>query len=106
MPFTYQEDVNHILPAELKKMMQEGGLFQLIDVRETIEHEEKNIGGELIPLNEIVAGYERIDKDKPVIIYCKVGVRSHIAIQRLQAKYGFKNLYNLKGGITAYLAES
>lgn len=57
-------------------------------------------------MNEIVAGYERIDKDKPVIIYCKVGVRSQIAIQRLQAKYGFKNLYNLKGGITAYLAES
>ncbi len=105
MPFTYQEDVHHILPAALKKMMQEGRPFQLIDVREEKEHIERNIGGEWIPLNEIITGYELIDQDKPVILYCKVGVRSQIAIQRLQQKFGLKNLYNLKGGITAYLAE-
>jgi rhodanese-related sulfurtransferase len=106
MHVTNQDEVNYILPVELRQLIQEGALFQLIDVRETAEHEEKNIGGELIPLNEIVANHERLCKDRPVIIYCKVGVRSQIAIQRLQAKYGFKNLYNLKGGITAYLVSS
>jgi rhodanese-related sulfurtransferase len=40
--------------------------------------------------------------DKPVIVYCKKGVRSQIAIQRLEDKFGFNNLINLKGGIDAW----
>lgn len=72
--------------------------LQLIDVREPEEHEEFNIGGELIPLGEIVQQVEKIATDKPVIIYCRKGIRSQIAIQRLQEKYPFTNLFNLIGG--------
>ena len=99
------ETVKEITPFELKNMLNEGNDFQLIDVREPSEHEEVNIGGELIPLGDIVSNTDKIVLNKPVIIYCKVGLRSHIAIQRLQEKQGYKNLYNLKGGITAYLLE-
>ena len=76
--------------------------FQLIDVREPDEHSEFNIGGELIPLNEIVQQVEKIATDKPVIIYCRKGIRSQIAIQRLQEKFPLTNLINLIGGTEAW----
>jgi rhodanese-related sulfurtransferase len=76
--------------------------FQLIDVREPYEHEEYNIGGELIPLNEIAQQSDKIATDKPVIIYCRKGIRSQIAIQRLQEKFPFTNLINLIGGTEAW----
>jgi rhodanese-related sulfurtransferase len=45
---------------------------------------------------------EKIPTDKPVIVYCKRGIRSQIAIQRLQEKFGFTNLINLRGGMDAW----
>jgi adenylyltransferase/sulfurtransferase len=76
--------------------------FQLIDVREPDEHSAFNIGGDLIPLGEIALHIERIEKEKPVIIYCRKGIRSQFAIQKLQDKFPFTNLYNLIGGIEAW----
>lgn len=99
-----KEIVKEILPHELKRMIREGDNFQLIDVRESAEREAENIGGDFIPLNELMSNIQKIAIDRPVIFYCKVGLRSHIAIQRLQEKKDLDNLYNLKGGITAYLS--
>jgi len=73
--------------------------IQLVDVREQDEHDAFNIGGELIPLGIITQQIDQIDRGKPVIFYCRKGVRSHIAIQRLQQKYPFENLVNLAGGM-------
>jgi rhodanese-related sulfurtransferase len=74
----------------------------LLDVRELLEHEDFNIGGKLIPLGDLISQAENIPKDKPVIVYCKKGIRSQIAIQRLQEKFDFTNLVNLKGGMDAW----
>ena len=41
----------------------------------------------------------QIPKEKTVVFYCRKGIRSQIAIQRLQDRFGFTNLLNLKGGI-------
>jgi adenylyltransferase/sulfurtransferase len=79
--------------------------FQLIDVRQPEEHDEFNIGGKLIPLEEIVRHIEEISTNKPVIIYCRKGIRSQIAIQRLQEKFKFVNLINLIGGTDAWKKE-
>jgi len=76
--------------------------FQLVDVREPEEHEEFNIGGDLIPLGEIAYQVQKIATDKPVILYCRRGIRSQIAIQRLQEKFPFTNLINLIGGTEAW----
>ena len=73
----------------------------LIDVRELFEHEVNNIGGTLIPLGDIMNRSSGIPKDKPVVLYCQKGIRSQIAIQRLEEKYGFTNLINLQGGLEA-----
>jgi len=87
---------------ELKVKIDNAEYFQLIDVGEPYEHEEFNIGGRLIPLNQIVQQIDKIETDKPVIIYCRKGIRSQVAIQRLQQKFPFTNLYNLIGGTEAW----
>ncbi|HKH61737.1 MAG TPA: rhodanese-like domain-containing protein [Flavitalea sp.] len=97
--------MNQITPAALQEKMDSHQSFQLIDVREPAEHDSYSIGGELIPLGEIMDRKDLIPIDKPVIFYCKIGIRSQIAIQRLQEKYGFTNLYNLQGGIERWKKE-
>ena len=94
--------MNAITAIALKQKIDSAEDFQLIDVREPYEHNDFNIGGELIPLNEIPRQVEKIATDKPVIIYCRKGIRSQIAIQRLQEKFPFTNLINLIGGTQAW----
>lgn len=91
-----------ITAAELQQKLLNKEEIVLIDVRESSEHEAFNIGGALIPLSEIMNAAEAIPRDKPVILYCKMGIRSQIAIQRLSDKYGYSNLINLKGGVEAW----
>lgn len=97
--------MNQMTPGELKKKTDSGERFQLIDVRELPEHNAYNIGGLLIPLGEIIERKDSIRRDIPVILYCKMGIRSQIAIQRLEEKYGFKNLINLQGGVERWKKE-
>ena len=94
--------MNAITAIALKHKIDSAEDFQLIDVRESYEHNDFNIGGELIPLNKIAQQVEKIATDKPVIIYCRKGIRSRIAIQRLQQKFPFTNLLNLIGGTQAW----
>ena len=94
--------MNSITAIELKKKIDKVEDFQLIDVREVDEHSEFNIGGVLIPLHQIAQQVEKIAVDKPVILYCRKGIRSQLAIQRLQEKYPFTNLINLIGGTEAW----
>ena len=94
--------MNSITVIALKQKIDSAEDLQLIDVREPYEHEEFNIGGQLIPLNEIVQHIDKIAADKPVIIYCRKGIRSQVAIQRLQQKFPFTNLINLIGGTEAW----
>ena len=97
--------VKEVTAQELYDLEVSGEPFQLIDVREPHEYDIVNIGAELIPLGSVSANADRIARDKKVIIHCKVGGRSAKAIQELQDKFGFDNLYNLKGGILSYIDE-
>ncbi len=94
--------MNSITAIALKQKIDNAEDIQLIDVREPYEHAEFNIGGELIPLNEITQHMDQISTGKPVIIYCRKGIRSQIAIQRLQERNPFTNLFNLIGGTEAW----
>lgn len=90
---------------ELKQLIDTKADFQLIDVREPHEFDEANINGHLIPLGEVLDRADEISKDKQVVVHCRSGKRSATAIQALEAQMGFTNLYNLKGGILAYIEE-
>ncbi len=94
--------IKNIHAPQLKQLINDHVDFQLIDTREPYEHEAFNIGGTLFPLAEITKHLNEIEKEKPVILYCRAGVRSQIAIQRLMEKYPFNNLYNLVGGMEAW----
>ena len=91
-----------ITVRELKTRMQRGEPLQLIDVREPDEHAAFNIGGELIPLGEIGRQVQAVAADCPVVLYCRKGIRSQFAIQKLEDKFPFSNLYNLIGGMEAW----
>lgn len=91
-----------ITPIELQQLIEIKTVIQLIDVREQYEHLDFNIGGQLIPLNEIGKHIDAINKIEMVVLYCRKGIRSQIAIQKLQEKYPFKNLVNLIGGTEAW----
>ncbi|MFL0169089.1 molybdopterin-synthase adenylyltransferase MoeB [Tenacibaculum maritimum] len=72
--------------------------YHLLDVRETSERKEYHIGGQHIPLGEIIERMKEIPKNKNIVVYCKSGGRSKRAIQALiENKYEGK-LINLKGG--------
>ena len=86
---------------QLQQRINNGEDIQLIDVREQWEHELFNIGGILIPLGSLLENTGQIARNKPVILYCQKGIRSQIAIQRLQQKFNFNNLINLTGGMDA-----
>jgi rhodanese-related sulfurtransferase len=97
--------MKEITAKELKEKMDRKETFQLIDVREQYEHEYSNISGELIPMGQIMNEKDKIQSDKPVVIYCRSGNRSAVVIQALEQRFGFTNLYNLKGGILAWARE-
>lgn len=90
--------MNQISLEEVFQWQQEGKEFQLIDVRRAEERILHNIGGTHIPLDEIIKRSSEIIEET-VVIYCRKGVRSQIAIQRLQEKLPDTAFYNLKGGI-------
>lgn len=97
--------MKEVTVQELKQLKDSGADFQLIDVREEHEFDEANLKGHLIPLGEILDRASEIDKNKKVVVHCRSGKRSATAIQALETQLGYNNLYNLKGGILAYIEE-
>ena len=91
--------------SELKEWKDKGIDFQLIDVREPHEYDICNLDGQLIPLGNLLTEVDTIRKDIPVIIHCRSGARSAAAINELEKRFGYENLYNLTGGILAYAKE-
>lgn len=100
---TPEKQVKEITVQEFYRWQVQGEPFQLIDVREPHEFEAANMGAELIPLATIAEHSGRFSRDRKVVVHCRSGIRSAKAIRELEDKFGFDNLYNLKGGILAYL---
>lgn len=100
-----ERQIKEISATELAAWMEQGEDFQLIDVREKYEYEIVNLGGELLPLGEIETLTARIDRNRKVVVHCKSGGRSAEAIRRLEERFGYTNLYNLRAGIMGYIEE-
>ena len=100
-----EKKLKELTVEEFLKWQESGEDIQVIDVREPAEYEQANIGALLIPLATVASRADEIRRDKKVVVHCKLGGRSAKAINELEEKFGFTNLYNLKGGITAYLQE-
>jgi len=91
-----------ITAAELKSMQDAGDDFLLVDVREPAEWEIIRIpGAVLIPKGELPSKLAELPQDKPVIAYCKTGVRSAEALALLK-NAGFSQAKHVQGGVTAW----
>ncbi len=98
-----EKKIKEINAQQLHEWQVRGDDLQIIDVREPHEYEIVNIGAELMPLGTILQHVDRISRYKKVVVQCKTGNRSGKAIRALEEKFGFDNLYNLKGGILGYI---
>lgn len=90
--------VQEISAQALSELLTSKADMQLIDVREPYEREICHIGGELMPLSTLTHSMLQLDKEKPVVIYCKSGVRSRQALSLLVSS-GFNQVRHLEGGI-------
>jgi len=99
-----KKGIKEIIPIDLKKMLEQGIAVQLVDVREPWEFDFVNLGGVNIPLKNIETNLALIAHDIPVVVHCKSGARSLLAIEKLQ-QHGFTNLMNLRGGILKWIEE-
>jgi rhodanese-related sulfurtransferase len=85
-----------VSPQRAKELV-EGGA-SLIDVRTSEERDGSHIeGSRHIALEQVSGAAETIDRDAPVVFYCKVGARSAMATEAFRAA-GYE-AYNLAGGI-------
>ena len=96
-----QPTYKNITPQQLKQML-ENKDFLLIDVHIP---EQPHIPGTdaFIPYNQIdkIIQYIGTDKDRKVVLYCRSGAMSSYVAKEL-AKRGYKNVYNLEGGMNAW----
>ncbi|MEQ8323942.1 MAG: rhodanese-like domain-containing protein [Vicingaceae bacterium] len=90
---------------ELDQMIQSNQEFMLIDVRESYEFEEQNLGGTNIPLDEVLRRKDEIPSEIKVVMCCKSGKRSAAMVHTLNRKFGFNNLSSLEGGLSGYFGE-
>ncbi len=98
------EDANklpEISVEELKRRRDAGEDLFILDVREPHEYQICNIGGYLIPLNDLPKRVNELDSSREIVAHCKMGGRSAKAVDFLQ-KAGFKKVKNLTGGILAW----
>ena len=94
-----------ITPQEAKNLIESRNDLLLIDVRGQDELNQGYIeGSTLMPLWDIIKGTQRPPKSKPILLICAVGGRS-LALGQLMSKNGWDEVYNLKGGISAWKDE-
>jgi len=103
-----QAAASHTISAtELKRKIDAGDDFTLIDVREQNEFEIVSIpGAVLIPKGDILSGeaLSLIPQDKPVVLHCKSGARSAEALAVLH-KVGFADAVHVGGGVLAWIKQ-
>jgi len=95
------DSIPSISVEELKKKLDAKADIFVLDVREPHEYQICNLSGYLIPLGDLPKRVNELDSSREIIAHCKMGGRSAKAVTFLRTS-GFKKVYNLTGGITAW----
>ena len=94
-----------ITAGELKEMFDRGDEFLLVDVREPAEYDIVKIPGSvLIPKGDIPAKLSELPQNKPIVLFCKSGVRSAEALATLK-NAGFASATHVQGGVLAWIKQ-
>lgn len=97
-------DQYEISVKDLKRRIDHGEDFELLDVREPYERELASIGGKFIPLSQLPGKVSELDSSREIVVYCHSGFRSGRAVELLR-EMGFTKVRNLVGGIDAWSRE-
>ena len=93
-----------IEPARLAALIEQDDAVQVIDVREPYEREAGHIEGTRhIELVQLTSAADSVDRERPVVFYCRVGARSEMAAQAFRAS-GYE-AYSLSGGLLRWAQE-
>lgn len=102
--FSTSGNIKTLTPNEFKKVIADPKV-QLVDVRTLDEYASGTIGQAIqidVTSSDFIKNVrKKLDKSRPVAVFCRSGVRSMRAAQML-TKEGFPVIYNLKGGILAW----
>ncbi|MGH2902070.1 MAG: rhodanese-like domain-containing protein [Solirubrobacteraceae bacterium] len=91
-------------PARVEEWLAEDPAPEVIDVRELYEREAGHIAGTRhIELNRLTAAAPTVDRERPVVFYCRVGARSTMAAQAFRAS-GYE-AYSMTGGLRRWADE-
>jgi molybdopterin/thiamine biosynthesis adenylyltransferase/rhodanese-related sulfurtransferase len=109
MPESTQEKnmkngIPQISVKELKARRDAGEDIFLLDVREPYEYQIAQIGGTLIPQNDVPNRLAEIPRDREIVVQCRSGARSQ-RIAELLKQSGYTQVVNLAGGILAWADE-
>ena len=96
--------IPQLTAKDLKKRIDAGEDLFILDVREPFEYQIANIGGKLIPQNDVPQRIGEIDRNREIVVHCKAGGRSQRIAEFLKQS-GFLNVANLAGGILAWSDE-
>lgn len=106
--FTASAQVKNISTAVAERKMQKKNVV-VLDVRTTKEYNEAHLANAVqIDVLDSVAFLQQVqqlDKTKKYIVYCRSGKRSAKAAGIL-SQLGFKQIWNMEGGITAWKGET
>lgn len=100
-PVEQQQTRPEITVEELKRRRDAGEDIFVLDVREPHEYQICNLGGYLIPLNDLPKRVHELDSSREIVAHCKMGGRSAKAVDFLR-QAGFTKVKNLTGGILAW----
>jgi adenylyltransferase/sulfurtransferase len=101
---TVKNGIPQLAVKDLKRRIDAGEDVYILDVREPYEYQIAQIGGKLIPQNEVPRRLAEIDRDREVIVHCRSGVRSQKIAEFLK-QAGYPKVVNLAGGILAWSNE-
>ena len=100
------KSISPITLGELDSLFQKDALIQLVDVRTKEEFQEGHIPNALLidvkQDNFLKRAKEKLDKQKPIYLYCRSGVRSAKAAKKLIESNEFGKVYCLAGGYLAW----
>jgi adenylyltransferase/sulfurtransferase len=94
-------NIGDMTPEELKQRLDAGDDLFVLDVRDPHEYQICNLGGHLIPLNDLPKRVGELDPSREIVVHCKLGGRSAKAVDFLK-QAGFARVHNLAGGINAW----
>ncbi len=101
---TLKNGIPQLTVKELKRRIDAGEDVYILDVREPYEYQIAQIGGKLIPQNDVPNRLAEIPRDREIIVQCRSGVRSQRIAELLQ-QAGYPRVVNLAGGILAWSDE-